>query len=308
MCTCILVAAGRTNTSNETRTIASSVARPLVSSRTHAVHCQQRRARRNTIVTHNTVSSSRQFLYTRATRTVYLMSMLTVCLQCTMHDTPATLGFTEHTSIHIVARGRHSQCTKQLAGVAPDSDFNVQYNTMAQNSVCDALKATGHKTYVSSVRLPMLSGMIPRMLRQHMFNTVLRKQQSTRAAQCTSACDSHALVSRSHSHAAVCRSATSRACHARPAVVTRVTAYGVVLPAGVDAPRAASGGNVEVHECSPLSSSGGGHDAHSDTPLDRRAHVQNKPPPRALAGESVNRASTRMRSVQWWLACSRRGV
>jgi hypothetical protein len=56
----------------------------------------------------------------------------------TLHDTTAV---TEHTSIHIVARRRHSQCTKQLAGVAHGSDFNVQYNTTAQNNVRGALEA-----------------------------------------------------------------------------------------------------------------------------------------------------------------------
>jgi hypothetical protein len=123
----------------------------------------------------------------------------------------------------------------------------------------------------------MLSGMVPRMLRQHVPNTVLRQQQSTRMAQCTGAriaCDS-----RRHSHVAVARSTTSRARHARPAVVTRITAGGVVLPAVlIAAPRAAIGGDVQLHECSPLNSSGGGNDTHSDTPLNHRGHVQDRRP------------------------------
>jgi hypothetical protein len=84
--------------------------------------------------------------------------------------------------------------------------------------------------------------------------------------------------SMNHSHAAVCRSTTPRALHTRPAVVTRVAAGGVVRPAGVDAPCAATGGHVQVHECSPLSSSGGGNDAHSNTPVDRRVHVRDMHP------------------------------
>jgi hypothetical protein len=124
----------------------------------------------------------------------------------------------------------------------------------------------------------MLPGMVPRILRPHALTAVLQRQQSTRMAQCTSASDSHALDSTSRSHVAIARSTTSRAGHARPAVVTRITAGGVVLPACLGAPRAAVGGDVKLHECSPLVRSGGGHDTHSDTPLERRAHVQDKNP------------------------------
>jgi hypothetical protein len=84
------------------------------------------------------------------------------------HNAPHNSRSTEHASIRIVARRRHSQCTKQLAGVAHDSDFNVQYNTVAPHGVRDA-------TYVSAVRLPMLSGMVPRMLRPPVLNDVLRQ-------------------------------------------------------------------------------------------------------------------------------------
>ncbi len=87
-----------------------------------------------------------------------------------------------------------------------------------------------------------------------------------RAVHCTSS---------SHSHDAVCG---PRARHARPSVVTRVTAGGVVLPACLVAPCVAVGGDVQIHECSPLVRSGGGHDTHSDNPLERRAHVQDKNP------------------------------
>jgi hypothetical protein len=122
----------------------------------------------------------------------------------------------------------------------------------------------------------MLSGMVPRMLRQHVLNDVLRRRQSTRTAQRTSA--RIARDSRRHSHVAIARSTTSRARHARPGVVTRITACGVVLPARPGAPRAAVGGDVQLHECSPLARGSGGHDTHSDTPLDRRGHVPDKSP------------------------------
>jgi hypothetical protein len=167
------------------------------------------------------------------------------------------------------------------------------------------------------------------MLRAAIFITILRRQQQHRrqneraqgpaiAAPSTSA---------SRSHAAIAGSNTSRARHARPAVVTGVAAGTVVLPACLGAPCAAVGGDVQLHECSPLGRSGGGNDTHSDTPL---AHVDVKDPPntgerthpqrtnggavgavavraprtgvtRRQQAAPADRQTGRQRTAQWWL-------
>ncbi len=78
---------GAHKTSNETRAISSSVAQPRVNPRdTRGALPVTQSRQKYTIVTHSTASesSSPQSLYARATRTVCFVSMLTVCLQCTI--------------------------------------------------------------------------------------------------------------------------------------------------------------------------------------------------------------------------------
>jgi hypothetical protein len=76
--------------------------------------------------------------HARATRTLCIVSMLTVCLQCT---TQQPLWDAAPTHSHRCAQTSLA-LHKKLAGVAYDSDFNMQYNTAASHCVRDALEAT----------------------------------------------------------------------------------------------------------------------------------------------------------------------
>jgi hypothetical protein len=219
----------------------------------------------------NVTFTSLQSHYARATRTPCIFSVHGVL---SMHDATAALGST-HTYSHHCAQtsiavlktaGRRHAC----------SEFNVQYKITAQSNVHDALKtwlATAH----TSVRLDY-------QCCQGWY--LARLQRSLTAPFCDDRNQrgrlndrvSYAFSSTSHSHVFVYGS-KSRARHAHPAVITRIAAVRVVLPAVVVAPSAAVGGDVQIHKCSPLVRSGGGHDTNLDRkPESREDNISSSAP------------------------------
>jgi hypothetical protein len=75
--------------------------------------------------------------------------------------------------------------------------------------------------------------------------------------------DTTVVLAAGHSHVAVRPTSTA---DTNPAVVAGVTTTAVVPPSRVVTPVAAVGGDVQLHECSPLVSSSRGHDTAGDAP------------------------------------------
>jgi hypothetical protein len=59
-----------------------------------------------------------------------------------------------------------------------------------------------------------------------------------------------------------------------PAVVARVAAASIVLPACLESPKVAVGSDVQLDKRSPLGSRSRGNDAHSDTPSQHSGGTQ----------------------------------
>jgi hypothetical protein len=121
-------------------------------------------------------------------------------------------------------------------------------------------------TYCNAVRSPMLLGIDPRMRRLCMNKRILQPKQTPWTARCCDKKRGCRAASQCHSHGAVRGSIASRARHARPCVVARVTTGAVVLPACAVTPHAAIGVDVQVHEGSSLGWYGRRHSTHSDRP------------------------------------------
>ncbi len=94
--------------------------------------------------------------------------------------------------------------------------------------------------------------------------------EEEKAEKKCAAAETTVVLAAGHSHVAVRPTSTA---HTNPAVVAGVTATAVVPPSRVVTPVAAVGGDVQLHECTPLVSSSRGYDTARDAPspnVDRR--------------------------------------